>query len=103
MKRQPKKPLSVHVGLAIAEIVCVSAFVIELSRALSGNMLSWAYVFEWPVLGGYAVHMWRKLGAETMIPSTPRSEDDDTLRAYNEYLAHVHEPSTEHPNLPRAN
>lgn len=30
-------------------------------RAMSGNTLSWAYTFEWPIFGGYAVFMWWKL------------------------------------------
>jgi hypothetical protein len=33
----------------------------QVNRALSGNTLSWAYVFEWPIFGGYAVFMWWKL------------------------------------------
>ncbi len=32
-----------------------------MTRALSGNTLSWAYVFEWPIFAGYAVFMWWKL------------------------------------------
>jgi hypothetical protein len=27
----------------------------QINRALNGNRLSWAYVFEWPFFGGYAV------------------------------------------------
>jgi hypothetical protein len=27
-------------------------------RALAGNDLSWAYVFEWPFFAGYAIYMW---------------------------------------------
>jgi hypothetical protein len=44
-------------GLAL----CAAAFWFELSRALGGNALSWAYVFEWPLLGAFAVYMWRQL------------------------------------------
>jgi hypothetical protein len=33
----------------------------QASRALSGNTLSWAYTFEWPLFAGYAVYMWWKL------------------------------------------
>jgi hypothetical protein len=31
------------------------------TRAVSGNTLSWAYTFEWPVFAGYALFMWWKL------------------------------------------
>jgi hypothetical protein len=101
--RQSKKPLSVHVGLAIAEVICLSAFAIELSRALSGNTLSWAYVFEWPILGGYGVYMWRNLGGADGSPSAPSTIDDDALQTYNEYLVRVHETTSDHPGAPPTN
>jgi hypothetical protein len=33
----------------------------QLSRALGGNALSWAYTFEWPLFAGYAVYVWWQL------------------------------------------
>jgi hypothetical protein len=33
----------------------------QLSRALGGNMLSWAYTFEWPLFGVYAIYVWWQL------------------------------------------
>ena len=100
VKPQTKKPLSVHLGLVIAEAICISAFVLEISRALSGNTLSWAYVFEWPILGGYAVFMWRKLLHDDQ-PTTPLFDDDAyedaRLAAYNDYLARVHEATGTEP------
>jgi hypothetical protein len=89
--------------LAIAEFICLSAFAIELSRAVSGNTLSWAYVFEWPILGGYAVYMWRNLGADDGSPSTPSEVDVDALQTYNEYLVRVHETTSDHPGAPPTN
>jgi hypothetical protein len=86
----------IHTGLVFAETICVSAFIVELLRALGGNGLSWAYVFEWPLLGGYAVYMWRKLlasdAAERGAPLEPVPEepDDPQLQAWNDYLAQVH-------------
>jgi len=80
----------------LAEIICVTAFAFELSRALSGNTLSWAYVFEWPILGLYAVYMWRKILHEDRVERTsPQSspapeEVDPRLSAYNDYLSRVH-------------
>jgi hypothetical protein len=90
--RKTKKSLSIHLGLFVAESICVSAFILELSRALSGNTLSWAYVFEWPILGAYAVYMWRKLLSDddSRPLGAPSPDDDQTLAAYNEYLSQVH-------------
>jgi DNA-binding transcriptional regulator of glucitol operon len=72
----------------------------QLTRALSGNALSWAYVFEWPLFAGYAVYMWWKLiHDESPVPrrATSRAQEakqearamaeDEELAAYNEYLA----------------
>jgi len=50
-----------HVTLVIGLTLCVAAFIFEIKRALGGNSLSWAYVFEWPLLGGFAVYMWWKV------------------------------------------
>ena len=80
----------------LAEIICVTAFSFELSRAMSGNTLSWAYVFEWPILGLYAVYMWRKIlredHPEHITPKTRPAPEavDPRLSAYNDYLSRVH-------------
>jgi hypothetical protein len=52
-----KTHLTLFVGLAL----CTAAFIFELGRAEGGNELSWAYVFEWPLLALFAVYMWWKL------------------------------------------
>ena len=57
-------------GLALAVVLCSSAFVIEVLRALGGNTLSWAYVFEWPILLAYGVYMWQRLVREERQAST---------------------------------
>ena len=33
----------------------------QMDRALSGNTLSWAYTFEWPLFGFYAIYVWWQL------------------------------------------
>jgi hypothetical protein len=86
----------------------------QLSRALSGNSLSWAYTFEWPFFTGYAIFMWWSLihepatepgetpgDPETVEAVTPGStfeppgfdpydDADPDLAAYNRYLATLH-------------
>ena len=79
-------------------------------RALGGNTLSWAYVFEWPIFAAFALYMWwnllhgtdgsrrssdRRRGRTARAGATPGaggegaaasgSEDAD-LRAWQEYL-----------------
>ncbi len=66
-----KRPVSAwrtHLTLAIGLALCAAAFWFELHRALGGNELSWAYVFEWPLLGVFAVYMWWRV----LHPAQPR-------------------------------
>jgi len=53
--------MKTHGTLLVGLAFCGVAFWFELGRALRGNNLSWAYVFEWPLLGLFAVYMWWKL------------------------------------------
>lgn len=97
--------MRLHVTLALVVSACAALCVWQVHRALSGNSLSWAYVFEWPFFGGYAVYMWWRLLCDhpdsSSTPSgdagAPRNEGDEghvqelerEQRAYNEYLAQL--------------
>ena len=61
MTPRPKGTWKSHVTLAAGLLLCALAFWFELGRAFRGNSLSWAYVFEWPLLGGFGVYMWWKV------------------------------------------
>ncbi|MGB8196122.1 MAG: hypothetical protein WCF25_03855 [Acidimicrobiales bacterium] len=94
MAPESKNTFRINMGLVLAEVICVPAFIFELKRALGGNTLSWAYVFEWPALGLYAIYMWRKL-LQDERGETPRKPvefdaSDPELDAWNAYLASVH-------------
>ncbi len=102
------------IGLHITVLIVVPTFFAlfdwQLHRALAGNGLSWAYVFEWPFFALYAVYLWWKLVHEA--PGTPvdaeqsgssaeptkgvsapavpaAATEDDELAAYNRYLAEL--------------
>lgn len=47
-----------HLTFGAAIVLCIAAFWFELTRALGGNSLSWAYVFEWPLFAVFAGYMW---------------------------------------------
>jgi hypothetical protein len=90
----------------------------QLHRALSGNALSWAYTFEWPLFAVFAVVFWAKTirdefriksgqmtgpaevtGNEDDLPAGVRAvqasvassedDEDEELSAYNAYLARL--------------
>jgi len=89
-----RRILWIHAGLAIATVLCVSAFVVEVLRATGGNTLSWAYVFEWPLLLAYAVYMWHRLINEergvTVEPAAASEKETADREAWNAHLAALH-------------
>lgn len=100
----------------VVAVVLVVAFLAlgwwQISRAVSGNTLSWAYAFEWPIFAGFIVFLWIRevrdavdngrsaaaLPAQTptagvrrpvrssRVPVAPDDPDDGELSAYNRYL-----------------
>ncbi|HEY1829023.1 MAG TPA: hypothetical protein VGG38_02145 [Acidimicrobiales bacterium] len=106
------------IALHIVILIIIPAFAAlcdwQVHRALGGNSLSWAYVFEWPIFGGYAMYMWWRILHEeplniessTAAPANGAvaagmahaessgpggAEGDDELVAYNRYLAELAE------------
>ncbi len=93
MDEKTKNSLRIHFGLFLAETLCISGFIVEILRATSGNGLSWAYVFEWPLFGAYAIYMWRRLLKEARegVSGPPvSSRTNAALDEYNAYLDAVH-------------
>jgi hypothetical protein len=99
-----RRALKLHAVILIVVPAFMALCVWQIYRALGGNNLSWAYVFEWPLFAGYAVYMWWRIVHEVPdAPVTPgdepaptgetaRQEDEDPeLAAYNEYLAELAE------------
>ncbi len=108
------RAIGLHVTALVVVPGCIALCWWQVDRALSGNGLSWAYVFEWPFFAGYAVYLWWKLvherpdspavlrapgpepGAEASElserpaeggPGAAESDEDAELAAYNRYLA----------------
>lgn len=90
--------IRLHLALALCLVICIGVGAFELSRALGGNALSWAYVVEWPILAGFGVYMWwRLLHGEADRPAKPsrrsaeeQEADAADLAAWNAYLAELH-------------
>jgi hypothetical protein len=54
----------------------------QLHRAISGNGLSWAYTFEWPIFAIFAVVFWGKtIRDEFRPPAAARGDGDVPLPA----------------------
>ena len=95
----------------------------QFHRALSGNGLSWAYTFEWPLFAGFAVVFWARTirdefrikRGQTMVQdhsqeeelplgvgsvqagtAAPAEDEDAELSAYNDYLARLNAEVRQH-------
>ena|SRR3974390_3055689 len=104
-----RRALKLHAVILIVVPAFMAMCLWQVSRALGGNELSWAYVFEWPLFAGYAIYMWWRLLHEapevdpspiTVAPRTereaesgaePRAGGDAELAAYNEFLGRLAE------------
>jgi hypothetical protein len=90
----------------------------QAGRALEGNMLSWAYTFEWPLFAIFLVYMWVReirlaLGREPIAeprpekrgpvitrraPQAVQDEGDPSLDEYNRMLAWLNEHPEARPS-----
>ena len=97
----------------------------QFHRAESGNSLSWAYTFEWPIFAVFVIVFWAKTikdefrppasaegldsvalpaGRDGVAEAGPGGlsaadapdEDDDELAAYNAYLARLTAEASKH-------
>jgi hypothetical protein len=103
------RALKLHAVILIVVPGFLALCIWQIDRALGGNTLSWAYVFEWPLFAAYAVYMWWRILHETpdtapdaaaenghaaavpAPPDAPQAQEDAELAAYNEYLARLAE------------
>jgi hypothetical protein len=69
-----RRALKLHAVIIVVVPAFLALCVWQLVRALGGNELSWAYVFEWPFFAGYAVYMWWRFVHE--IPEVPAAASE---------------------------
>ena len=112
-----RRAIKLHVVILIVVPAFLALCLWQISRALGGNSLSWAYVFEWPIFAAYAVYMWWRFVHEAAADTSPtaaadvdadgaasattksaparwrrrRKKEDAELAAYNDYLAQLAE------------
>ncbi len=99
--------LRLHLLAGVGVLLCGGAFWFELHRAEGGNELSWAYVFEWPLLAVFVVYMWwkflypddasvdarEKVGRDDKreVPPEASAQYDAMLAAWQEHQRALHE------------
>jgi hypothetical protein len=67
-----RRAITLHVALIVAVPMFLTLGAWQLRRALGGNLLSWAYTFEWPFFAAYAGWMWwRLVHEESATPAEP--------------------------------
>jgi hypothetical protein len=94
--------VKLHLTLAVGLALCTAAFLFEVHRALGGNELSWAYVFEWPLFAVFAVYMWwttlhqnRRRRQREAAPKVVAPEHVDMLRKWQEHQRALAEAESE--------
>ncbi len=111
-----RRAMKLHVVILIVVPAFLALCLWQISRALGGNTLSWAYVFEWPLFAAYAIYMWWRFVHEAAEEKAPpqdavadpvglnaspsatvpeetaqEKEEDKEMAAYNDYLAQLAE------------
>ena len=66
-----RRALKLHGVILVVVPAFLALCLWQISRALGGNTLSWAYVFEWPLFAAYAVYMWWRLVHEPDEADSP--------------------------------
>lgn len=60
MNQRWKDILTLHVPLVIVLAFCAYATINQYGRAQEGVQRSWAYTFQWPIIGAFAVVIWNR-------------------------------------------
>src|ERR1700735_1524162 len=66
-----RRAVKLHIVILIVVPAFLALCLWQVSRALSGNSLSWAYVFEWPLFAAYAIYMWWRFVHEAAPEESP--------------------------------
>ena len=66
-----RRAIKLHVVILIVVPAFLALCLWQISRALGGNSLSWAYVFEWPLFAAYAIYMWWRFVHEAAEDRSP--------------------------------
>lgn len=71
-----------HLLALVMTATCLALGWWQFSRAADGNSISWGYMFQWPVFGGFVVFIWvremqlarRKAAGEPLTEAEPEPE-----------------------------
>jgi len=95
-----KDILTLHLPLVIVLAFCTYATINQYGRAQEGVQRSWAYTFQWPIIGLFAIVVWnryRKHGNLTRWFTDRYRKRIDAYRAEAE-AAEVAEPEAPDPD-----
>lgn len=60
MSQRWKDILTLHVPLVLVMALCTYATINQYGRAQEGVERSWAYTFQWPIIGLFAIVVWNR-------------------------------------------
>jgi hypothetical protein len=59
-RRRLKDALTLHLPLVLVLALCIFATINQYGRAQEGVQRSWAYTFQWPIIGLFAIVVWNR-------------------------------------------
>ncbi len=51
---------TLHIPLVLVTVLCIFATVNQYTRAMEGVGRSWFYMFQWPIIGVFAIIVWNR-------------------------------------------
>lgn len=60
MNRRWKDIVTLHLPLVLVLALCTYATINQYGRAQEGVQRSWAYTFQWPIIGLFAIVVWNR-------------------------------------------
>ena len=125
MSRRWKDILTLHLPLVLVLALCTYATINQFGRAQEGVQRSWAYTFQWPIIGLFAIVIWnryRKHGnltrwftdryrsrveayraeAEAEAEETVQAPPDPDAEAWDAYVADLRRREAEHGDVTKS-
>ncbi|MFF5175059.1 hypothetical protein ACFY3U_20810 [Micromonospora sp. NPDC000089] len=85
--------LARHVAMVVLVVAFLGLGWWQISRAASGNTLSWAYAVEWPIFAGFVVFVWwREVRHALRPPAADRRAAEPATVGNEERTATVRRP-----------
>src|SRR5579862_9853010 len=85
-----RRAISAHVAVVLLTPTFLGLGWWQLHRALSGNELSWAYTFEWPIFAAYGIWLWWRIIKDQEGQPREERQSDEQRQGEQRQTASTH-------------